>query len=103
MSQIVLMTAPDRDEARRIGRVLVDERLAACCTIIDRVESIYRWEGAVEEAREALVIIKTDARHFSELEQRIRELHPYDVPEILALPIEAGSEAYLHWLAGSLK
>jgi periplasmic divalent cation tolerance protein len=99
---VVLMTASSLDEARLIARSLVGERLAACCNILGQAESIYRWEGKVEEAVETMVVIKTDAAHFPRLEQRIRELHSYDVPEIIALPISAGSEAYLRWIRESL-
>lgn len=99
---VVLMTAPDIDQARRIARALVEERLAACCNILGGVESIYRWEGAVETAAEVLAIIKTSNAKFPDLERRIRELHPYDVPEILAMPVIAGSDNYLRWIAESL-
>jgi periplasmic divalent cation tolerance protein len=99
----IFMTASNRDEARAIARALVEERLAACCNIAGDVESIYRWEGKVEEAREVLVIIKTTQERFPALEQRIRELHSYDVPEIIAMPVTAGSEAYLRWAEESVK
>ncbi len=99
---VVMMTAANRDEARSIARRLVEERLAACCTIAAEVESVYRWEGKVEEATETMVMIKTDREHFPELERRIRQLHSYDVPEIIALPVVAGSEAYLRWIGESL-
>lgn len=99
---IVMMTASNREEARSIARVLVEERLAACCNIMGEVESVYRWEGKVEEATETLVMIKTDAEHFPELESRIRQLHSYDVPEVIATPVVAGSEAYLRWIGESL-
>lgn len=99
---VVLMTAPSRDAARTLARALVEEQLAACCNIIDRVESIYRWEGSVEEASEVLVVIKTTAERFEALKERALALHPYDLPELIALPIAAGSPAYLDWLAGSV-
>lgn len=99
---VVMMTASSRDEARSIARRLVEEGLAACCTIAGDVESVYRWEGKVEESAETLVMIKTDAEHFPELERRVRQLHSYDVPEIIALPVVAGSEAYLRWIRESL-
>lgn len=99
---VVLMSAPDIDEARTIARALVEEKLAACCSIVTGVESIYRWEGAVETAGEVLAIIKTSSARFPDLERRIRELHSYDVPEILALPVIAGSENYLQWVVESL-
>jgi|GEM_PF-36924 len=99
---VVLMTAPNREEARTIAHTLVGERLAACCNVVGGVGSIYRWEGKVEEAGEVLVIIKTSAERFPALERRIRELHSYDVPEVLALPVETGSGPYLRWLDESL-
>ena len=99
---IVLMTASDRDEARMLARTLVEERLAACCNVVDRVESIYRWEGRVEEASEAMLVIKTTTERFDALRERALALHSYDLPELIALPVSAGSPAYLDWLAGSV-
>jgi periplasmic divalent cation tolerance protein len=103
MTLIVFMTAANREEAGMIARALVEERLAACCTIAGDVDSIYRWEGTVEEAREVLVIIKTTNGAFPMLERRINELHSYDVPEIIATPVTAGSAAYLRWVEGSVR
>jgi len=99
---VALMTAPNREEARSIARTLVGERLAACCNIIDRVESIYRWEGAVEEAAEVLVVIKTTAERFAPMRDRVLALHSYDVPELIALPVADGSAPYLAWIATSV-
>ncbi|MEO5930280.1 MAG: divalent-cation tolerance protein CutA [Candidatus Kapaibacterium sp.] len=99
---VALMTAPNREEARRIAEALVVEGLAACCTLIDGTESIYRWNGAVERATETLVVIKTDRERFGRLRDRVLELHPYDVPELIAMPIVAGSDQYLQWLGESL-
>lgn len=95
---LVLLTCADRDEARSIARTLVAERLAACCTIVGDVESVYRWNGAVEESREIQVMAKTTAERFAELERRVLELHSYDTPEIIALPIVRGSERYMRWI-----
>lgn len=100
---IVLMTAPSRDSARTLARALVEERLAACCNIIDHVESVYRWEGRVEEAGEVLLVIKSTAERFEALKERALALHPYDLPELIALPIVAGAPAYLDWIAGSVR
>jgi periplasmic divalent cation tolerance protein len=100
---IALMTAPSRDQARTLARTLVEERLAACCNIIDGVESIYRWEGTVEEGREVLLVIKTTAERFEEMKERALALHPYDLPELVALPVVAGSPAYLGWITGSVE
>jgi periplasmic divalent cation tolerance protein len=98
---VCLVTTSSVDEARRIGRAIIEERLAACCNIVPRVESIYRWEGKVEEDSEALCIIKTRRELFGALRERVIELHGYDVPEVIALDIADGSEAYLEWLEGA--
>jgi periplasmic divalent cation tolerance protein len=95
---LVLTTLPDAARGRAFVRELVDRRLVACGTVIDRVTSIYRWEGTVEEAGEAQVILKTDRERWTQLEQVATDLHPYDVPELLALPIERGFDAYLQWV-----
>ncbi len=95
---VVLVTGPDHATLLALGRQLVGERLAACVNVIEGVASVYRWEGAIEEADEALAIIKTAADRVGELESRVRELHPYDVPEFVALPLRSGSEAYLDWV-----
>jgi periplasmic divalent cation tolerance protein len=95
---VVLVTAGSRDEAQRIGRALVEERLAACVNVVGPVCSIYRWEGAVEEAEEHLLVVKARASDLDALGARVRALHSYDVPEVLALPVTAGSEDYLAWL-----
>lgn len=100
MVLIVFMTAASRDEARMIARALVEEGLAACCNLVGDVESIYRWEGAVETARETLAIIKTTGERFDAVKRRIEELHSYDLPEIIAMPVVAGSEKYLAWVRG---
>jgi periplasmic divalent cation tolerance protein len=101
---VVLVTCRSRREARRIARTLVEEKLAACVNIAGApVESIYRWKGRVETAREILLLVKTSRRHFRALERRIRELHSYDVPEVIALPIAEGSAEYLRWIKDSLR
>lgn len=95
----ILTTAASADEARRIATALVEERLAACVQIVGPIESIYRWEGKVETATEWQCWIKTRRHHYDAVEAAIRRLHSYEVPEILAMPIVAGSEAYLKWLS----
>lgn len=95
---LVFCTCENQAEARRIARILVDERLAACANIIASVQSIYRWEGAVSEAEEAQILLKTTTDRYPALEKRIAELHSYDTPEIIATPIAAGSDRYLSWL-----
>jgi periplasmic divalent cation tolerance protein len=97
-SLVVLVTAPDVEEAARIGRALVEERLVACANIMPRLRSIYRWQDAIHDDAEVLVIIKTTATRLERLTARVIELHPYDTPEVLALPVAGGSEAYLDWL-----
>lgn len=101
---VVLMTCGSAKEARRIAKAVVERRLAACVNILDaRVHSIYRWKGRVESAREFLLVMKTSRRRFAVLQKKIQELHSYDVPEIIALPIVAGAPGYLRWIADSLK
>ena len=95
---VVLVTAGSADEAARLGRTLVDERLAACVNVVGPIRSIYRWQGAVEEAAEHLMLVKARAADVPALEARVRALHSYDVPEVVALPIVAGSAPYFAWL-----
>jgi periplasmic divalent cation tolerance protein len=97
-ARLVLVMAGSEDEAASIARTLVDERLAACVNIIGPARSIYRWGGAVEDAREYLLLIKTRARLYTKVERRVRELHSYEVPEVVALPFASGSRRYLEWL-----
>lgn len=99
----VITTTDDRAAAQRIARGLVEARLAGCVQISGPITSIYRWQGAVEEAAEWLCLIKTTRAHYAEVEATIRCLHSYETPEILAVPVVAGSDAYLTWLASSLE
>jgi periplasmic divalent cation tolerance protein len=96
---VVLTNTPDAGIAEKLARVLVERRLAACVNILPAVNSIYRWQGSIEQAAEASVLIKTSRSCYEALEAAINELHPYDVPEIIALPIVAGLPAYLRWVA----
>ena len=96
--RVVLVTCGSIAEARRIGRAVVAKKLAACANIVSGVESIYRWKGKVERAREALIIMKTTASRLRELEREVKRLHSYDVPEFIVLPIVAGSQEYLKWI-----
>jgi periplasmic divalent cation tolerance protein len=98
---IVFVTTPNSDEANQIANALVSEQLAACVNIVPLVESIYRWEGEVKRDSEALMIIKTTNDRYTELESRVKELHSYSTPEIIALRIEHGSSDYLEWLRHS--
>ena len=95
---MVLTTAASADELARLGRAVVEERLAACVTVVPTARSIYRWKGVVEEAQEALGIIKTTRGRYPALEARWMELHSYEVPELLVVPVETGLPAYLSWL-----
>ncbi len=99
---LVLCTCPEDVVAARIANVLVEERLAACVNRLSRMTSTYRWEGKVQSETEALLLIKTTQRLLGPLGQRIKELHPYELPEVIALPIEGGSERYLAWLSQSV-
>ena len=101
---VVLVMCGSRKEARKIARVLVERRLAACVNEIGApVRSVYRWKGKVETAKEFLLVIKTTKRRFAGLRDAVRELHSYEVPEIIALPMAEGSEAYLNWIDESVK
>jgi periplasmic divalent cation tolerance protein len=95
---IVFVTAGSPAEADHLARVLVEERLAACANRIGPIQSVYRWEGKLEQSEEHLLIIKTPRELFAALEKRVRELHSYSVPEIVAVPIVDGSQDYLRWL-----
>jgi periplasmic divalent cation tolerance protein len=97
-SRLVLTTAVSQDEAERIARSLVDQRLAACVNIIPGVTSIYRWQGALETAAEILLLIKTTAANLDPLEAALHRLHSYEVPEFLVLTPESASRPYLEWL-----
>lgn len=99
---VLLVTAPEGAPAETLARALVAEGLAACVNRVPGVQSTYRWEGQVRDDRETLLVIKTTAPAYPALERRIRELHPYDVPEVIALPIALGSEPYLSWLDASV-
>ena len=100
--RIVLTTAGSEDEARKIAHHLVEQKLAACVNIVPQIESIYRWQGRVESSREWLLLIKTTAEKVANVSEAVSELHSYDVPECIAIPIEDGSPEYLNWLAESL-
>jgi len=102
-ARIALTTADNPREAGQLARTLVEEGLAACATLIPAVQSIYRWKGQVESATETLVLLKTGADQIAALEARLLELHSYETPEFLVLPVESGSAAYLEWLQGSLR
>jgi periplasmic divalent cation tolerance protein len=95
---VILITAPKEEEAARIARELVGSRMAACVNIVKDIRSIYRWQGRTEDEAEVLMIVKTRRELFEALMKRVKELHSYSVPEILALPVIAGADDYLKWL-----
>ena len=98
---IVITNVPDRDVALKIARELVERRLAACVNILAECTSVYRWRDQLETATEVPLLIKTRAAIYAELEAAIRRLHPYELPEIIAVPIERGSPDYLEWLGAA--
>jgi periplasmic divalent cation tolerance protein len=99
---VVLVAAPNREEAARLAEMLVGARLAACVQILPEMESVYWWEGAVRREPEHLLLIKTTAGRFATLEREVRALHSYSVPEIIALPITEASAPYLEWLRAAV-
>ena len=99
---VVLSTFPDEGKAGEVAGILVERQVAACVNVVGGVRSIYRWQGEVRNDSEVLAVIKTTRRRYAELEAALLELHPYEVPEILALPVAAGAPAYLDWVRESL-
>ncbi len=99
---VVLLTAANRAEAARLAEMLVASRLAACVQIMPAMESVYLWQGKIERQSEVLLIAKTISSKFAELEREMRALHSYEVPEIIALPVMAGSATYLEWLSAAV-
>ena len=95
---VIFITTSSIDEAKNLGRTLVEEKLVACSNILSPVHSIYQWKGELCEGEEALLVLKTKRELFRQIELRVRELHSYDVPEIIAMPIIEGSEDYLSWV-----
>ncbi len=98
---VVFITAPNENEAAEIARVLVESRLAACVNIVKNIRSIYSWEGNIEDESEVLMVVKTTKDLFSSLADKVKELHTYDVPEIIALPVVDGHQDYLKWIHDS--
>lgn len=95
---VVYITAPNEEEAAKIAKILVEERLAGCVNIIKDIRSIYSWQGKLEDEKEVLMIVKTRLKLFSALTSKVKELHSYTVPEVIAMPIVDGSEEYIKWL-----
>lgn len=100
---IVFCTVPDEDTALQISKALVGEKLAACCNIVRGIRSIYFWENKICDDSEMLLIIKSTTPSYHNLQRRIQDLHPYDVPEVLAIPISEGSQEYLKWVNENVK
>jgi periplasmic divalent cation tolerance protein len=100
---VVFMTAANGSEAARLAEMLVAAHLAACVQILPEMQSVYRWQGRVERQPEVLLIAKSTAAKFEELEKEVRAIHSYETPEIVAVPLVAGSDPYLRWLSASLK
>lgn len=100
---IVFVTTKDKAEAEKIAQTLLREKLIACANIISPIDSRFHWEGKIDSAEECLAIMKTHKSLFLELEKRVKVLHSYDVPEVLALPIVEGSADYLSWMRSALK
>ncbi|MDL2283792.1 divalent-cation tolerance protein CutA [Oxalobacter sp. OttesenSCG-928-P03] len=95
---LVYSTAPDQETAKRIARELVEGKLAACVSMVPAIHSVYRWQGKVEEATEVCLMIKTTLNRLSELSGRLVALHPYDVPELIAVPVSDGLHSYMQWV-----
>jgi periplasmic divalent cation tolerance protein len=100
---LVLTNLPDEATAGAMARILVERRFAACVNVLPAVRSVYQWQGAVEEAAEITMLIKTTQARYAELEAAIKSAHPYDVPEIIALPLAAGLPKYLEWVVAETK
>jgi periplasmic divalent cation tolerance protein len=97
-ARIVVTTVANSEEATKLGRTLVEERLVACATLVPAIESIYRWKGSIESSVESMLLLKTNVAQLTALEARLQELHSYETPEFLVLPVEAGSPGYLEWM-----
>lgn len=95
---VVFMTVPDEETGARVGRALVEEGLTACCNIVPKIRSIYKWKGKISDEGEALCIMKTRRELFDKLKERAAALHPYDVPEVIAVDISGGLPEYLKWI-----
>jgi periplasmic divalent cation tolerance protein len=102
-ARVVFTTASDAAEAEKIAHALVERRLAACANVLPQIRSIYRWQGKVEDAAEVLLVIKTTATQFAAVRDAIRELHSYELPECICLPVTDGSPDYLRWLVESVQ
>ena len=100
--QLVFTTCPNENVAEEIASALVQDKLAACVNIVCGVKSFYQWQGKIEQDSEVLLLIKTDTGHYKQLENKIQTLHPYELPEILAVTVDTGAQAYLNWITTCL-
>ncbi len=100
---VVLSTCANEADASRVGRALVEARLAACVSIVPKLRSFYHWQGALETSEEVLLLIKTSRELFPQLKLELEKIHPYELPEMLALPVVEGAENYLNWIDSSLR
>ena len=98
---VIVVTTATADEGGRIARTLIEERLVACVNVLGPIRSLFRWAGSIDDATEHLLLVKARAADFALVERRVRALHSYEVPEVIALPIGAGSAPYLAWLANA--
>jgi periplasmic divalent cation tolerance protein len=98
-----MTTLPDEEQAKALARILVTRKLAACINILPKMTSIYEWQGKLEQGEEHLLIIKTEQNRLAELQETIKEAHPYELPEIIVVPIVGGYEPYLNWISNSVK
>jgi periplasmic divalent cation tolerance protein len=99
---VIFITSGGEEETKRLARVLVEERLAACVNIVSGVESLYWWKGKVELSKEWLLVVKTEKKKVKEVVNRVKEIHSYEVPEVIALPIIEGNRDYLQWISDVL-
>lgn len=95
---LILTTAPDQETAKQLAKSLVEQRLAACVNILPQINSVYEWEGKLEISDESLLLIKSTQRNYPAVERTLRAIHPYELPEILAVPVEQGLQDYLDWV-----
>ncbi len=100
--RLLYVTTKDTDEARKIARELVQRRLVACANILPKMEAVYRWKGQIEESSEVVLILKTEKQLVAKTIEAVQELHSYEAPCVLSLPIEQGAEGYLNWLSGEV-
>lgn len=99
---VVLVTAKDSDEAKKIAQGLLNDKLVACANIVDKIHSIFWWQGKIDSADEVLLVLKSRRDFFNKVASKVKSLHSYDTPEIIAIPIIAGNEDYLNWIDSSV-